>query len=620
MNALTVCLLLLLLGNRLSRSQSTANADDDVDDPDTACNCNPTGSVSKRCEEYGGYCQCKNNVVGRQCDKCEPGTYAFGPEGCKACDCSSIGAKDNDCDLVTGQCNCVPNAYGRECDQCLPGFWNFPECRMCECNGHAQTCDSGTGECHSCQDFTAGANCDRCVEGYYGNPYLGSDIGCRACRCPDTVASGHFHSEGCSLDARSNDMVCHCQEGYTGARCDVCADNYFGNPEIPGGTCQKCDCSNNIDPYQTGNCDAKTGKCMHCLYNTDGDHCEYCKNGYHGDALEHTCRQCDCDLLGTNSTIEFCDRYTGQCPCLKNVHGLRCDTCADNHWKIARGEGCDPCDCDPIGAVTDQCNPYDGQCECQKGFGGRQCDQCEQNYFGDPNVQCHECQCDYYGSASQQCDRLTGQCVCKQGMGGFKCEQCDRGYLGQAPYCSPCGECFDNWDLILDNIKEDTQRVIAEAKQIKTVGATGAYTKDFDAMAHKLDRIQALLQNATISGQDIKELDDKVKFMRDELNSAVKVINGTEQRLDQVYSSINLAEVELDDLKNRSALVNQYANELKMNATQLQEANIEGALNLTREAWNRVQMLEETEQRTVALVNDAERQCKRVETLVRFVV
>ena len=48
-----------------------------------ACECNPTGSISKKCEEYGGYCSCKPNVVDRKCDKCAPGTYGFGPEGCK---------------------------------------------------------------------------------------------------------------------------------------------------------------------------------------------------------------------------------------------------------------------------------------------------------------------------------------------------------------------------------------------------------------------------------------------------------------------------------------------------------------------------------------------------------
>lgn len=203
-------------------------------------------------------------------------------------------------------------------------------------------------------------------------------------------------------------------------------------------------------------------------------------------------------------------------------------------------------------------------------------------------------------------------------MGGYKCNQCDRGYLGQAPYCSPCGECFDNWDLILDNIKDETQRVIAEAKTIKTVGATGAYTKEFDQMSGKLERIQQLLQNTTISAQDIKDLDDKVKDMREDLTKALKRINSTEKDLEDIYSNINLANVALDDLRNRSDVVKAIAGDLKKNATQLQEANIEGALNLTRDAWERVKMLDDTERETMELVDNAERQSKRTETLVKL--
>lgn len=48
-----------------------------------ACQCNVTGSTSNLCSEYNGACQCKPNVVGRRCDRCAPGTYGFGPEGCK---------------------------------------------------------------------------------------------------------------------------------------------------------------------------------------------------------------------------------------------------------------------------------------------------------------------------------------------------------------------------------------------------------------------------------------------------------------------------------------------------------------------------------------------------------
>lgn len=228
---------------------------------------------------------------------------------------------------------------------------------MCECNGHTPTCNSKTGECSQCQDFTQGWKCDRCLDGYYGNPLLGSEIGCRPCRCPDTIASGHSYANECLLDPKANDVICLCDQGYAGAKCDVCADNYFGNPDRPGGVCQQCDCSNNVDLNQPGNCDPKSGQCLQCLYDTEGDHCEFCRDGFYGNALEQNCRPCDCNVLGTNQTVQHCDRFTGQCPCLANVRGQYCEDCIENHWKIASGEGCEACNCDPVGSMSEQCNP-----------------------------------------------------------------------------------------------------------------------------------------------------------------------------------------------------------------------------------------------------------------------
>lgn len=63
------------------------------------------------------------------------------------------------------------------------------------------------------------------------------------------------------------------------------------------------------------------------------------------------------------------------------------------------------------------------------------------------------CQCDPEGAAFLQCNQTTGHCICKLGIGGEKCTECARGYLGQMPRCDPCGECFDNWDVILNDIK-----------------------------------------------------------------------------------------------------------------------------------------------------------------------
>lgn len=66
--------------------------------------------------------------------------------------------------------------------------------------------------------------------------------------------------------------------------------------------------------------------------------------------------ECSCHFLGRNETAGYCDRFTGQCPCLPNVRGKDCDSCVENTWKIASGYGCELCDCDPIGSEYEQCD------------------------------------------------------------------------------------------------------------------------------------------------------------------------------------------------------------------------------------------------------------------------
>jgi len=80
-----------------------------------------------------------------------------------ACNCHAIGARDNFCDVETGQCLCVPFVHRRICEECRPGYYGFPYCRKCDCNDNAETCDNLTGECYNCQNYTAGAHCERFV-------------------------------------------------------------------------------------------------------------------------------------------------------------------------------------------------------------------------------------------------------------------------------------------------------------------------------------------------------------------------------------------------------------------------------------------------------------------------
>uniref|UniRef100_A0A7N8XWQ2 Laminin subunit beta-2 n=1 Tax=Mastacembelus armatus TaxID=205130 RepID=A0A7N8XWQ2_9TELE len=428
-----------------------------INDGALPCNCDPQGSISSLCDVRGGHCHCRPYVIGRRCDQCAPGTYGFGPSGCIACGCSLQGSVSRLCDKFTGHCQCHTGAFGQRCDRCQAGHWGFPSCRPCQCNGHADQCDQRSGVCINCRDNTGGDKCERCANGYYGNPILGLASGgqCRPCPCPDGPNSGRHFAASCYQDNRNRQIICNCNQGYTGARCEECAPGYYGNPSEPGGRCQPCQCNNNIDMSDLEACDRQTGECRKCLYNTEGPNCGICKSGYFGDASRRNCRKCTCNYLGTdrNQCMEredcVCQRITGQCQCLPNVIGLTCDHCAPNHWNLASGRGCEPCGCDPNNSVTSSCNEFTGQCQCRDGFGGKTCTDCQENYWGDPRTQCRVCDCDWRGIETSQCNRVTGHCVCQQGVSGVRCDQCARGFSGQFPNCQPCHQCFGDWDRIV---------------------------------------------------------------------------------------------------------------------------------------------------------------------------
>lgn len=200
--------------------------------------------------------------------------------------------------------------------------------------------------------------------------YLGTPDDCQSCGCPDGGA--------CIQIGDDVTMCTECPTGYSGHKCDLCSDGYFGDPTGRFGTpslCQSCECNQNIDPNAIGNCNTTTGECLRCIHNTDGDRCEVCLPGYFGNALvlpKGDCQKCQCFPPGTEDVYgePICDQTTGACQCKSHVIGTNCDKCETGFFSILSGEGCQSCNCDPIGSFNQSCDVYSGQCYCRSGVTG----------------------------------------------------------------------------------------------------------------------------------------------------------------------------------------------------------------------------------------------------------
>uniref|UniRef100_H0ZBT3 Laminin subunit alpha 5 n=1 Tax=Taeniopygia guttata TaxID=59729 RepID=H0ZBT3_TAEGU len=306
------------------------------------CHCN---GHSDQCLPGSGIClNCQHNTEGDHCERCKDGYMgspsAQEPLQCVGCPCPLSVASNN---FAVGcvhkgsnmQCLCKPGYAGPNCERCAPGYYGNPlvigsSCQPCDCSGNTDpnmlfsSCDSLTGACSGCMHHTAGARCQLCAPGYYGDAVLAKN--CTQCNCSPCGTDSCHPQTG----------QCFCKTGVTGQHCDRCEEGYYGFEGCSG--CRRCDC----DVGAVGSsCHVQSGQCS-CLPGVSGSRCHQCAPGYWGFG-QGGCTKCEC--RGGS-----CDPRSGECTCPNGLTGKQCDVCLHEH-EILVANGPDSIKCE----VCDSC-------------------------------------------------------------------------------------------------------------------------------------------------------------------------------------------------------------------------------------------------------------------------
>uniref|UniRef100_A0A671Z1U8 Laminin subunit alpha-5 n=1 Tax=Sparus aurata TaxID=8175 RepID=A0A671Z1U8_SPAAU len=538
------------------------------------CACHEVGAESDTCEQFGGQCSCRPNVIGRdcsmcatgywgfpncrpcncgtrlcepvtgdcicpprtmrpECTQCEPQTFGCHPVvGCEVCNCSRPGivTPDVSCDTLSGQCRCKNNVVGRQCDRCAPGFYGYPNCRPCDCNEagtEEDVCDSFTGQC-LCKENVQGSRCDQCRVGtFHLDPT--NPKGCTSCFCfgatdrcrssdkrrteimnmegwvllgadkqevPVVVYPGQDLVEADLSDVPDvyQDLHWHAPKTYLGdkvssyggllryrlhtqtMRGDVLSlpaeasrpdiilkgnqmtlvfiEREYSSPEEPHlGIVHMVEGS--FRHAQTGNSVSRE-ELMMVLVGLESLQIR----ALHSQSA-HSVSLRGAVLEGAESLPA--GRHANNveiCMCPANYLGDSCQKCAPGYYRDTIGlflGKCVPCNCN---GHSDQCLDGSGICVgCRHNTDGDHCERCQGGFLGNNTldgqaVSCSSCPCplrvpsnNFAEGCEKRGDRM--QCLCMPGYAGPHCERCAPGHYGNpmvlGSTCQLC-HCNDNTD------------------------------------------------------------------------------------------------------------------------------------------------------------------------------
>jgi len=155
---------------------------------------------------------------------------------------------------------------------------------------------------------------------------------------------------------------------------------------------------------------------------------------------------------------------------------------------------------------------------------------------------------------------------------------------GHRPDCVSCGECFSNWNRILDELQVNTTLRVEEARKVKMTGAAGVYSPIFQKMEDQIAEVNNIIDQSSLKNEELTSFTNDIRGIEERLANTNQRNKDLDNNLAEIETSIVQGQYNLTALRQNADRVMNQARNIKDKATQLQEANVGGALTLTQQA------------------------------------
>lgn len=146
--------------------------------------------------------------------------------------------------------------------------------------------------------------------------------------------------------------------------------------------------------------------------------------------------------------------------------------------------------------------------------------------------------------------------------------------MGIWPNCEPCGECFNNWDNILQDLKLNLDSLINRANNIEDTGISSEYDQAFETMEKQIIEVKTKLEGINITKDDIDNLKKRMDNLQIQIDNAKEKLQERNQRVTRIQTNVDLAHEDIRSLNGTAKLLTELAEALNQNATQIRRSDV----------------------------------------------